>query len=179
MARKHTTGRLGRVRPDVGQRPDLEGQVSIFVAVDYCSAECIGIHAAHRAMRFGALEPFRKGMRACFGAFANAVAVGLELRYDHGSRFVADDFQRELAFLGITSSPAFVREPEGYGCAERFIRTRKEKARSGSAASTASSSCASAPRLQGHLQPDLDGPAPQLPDAGPVLADQLDLPQAA
>jgi len=26
----------------------------------------------------------------------------------------------------ITSSPAFVREPEGNGCAERFIRTLKE-----------------------------------------------------
>ena len=34
--------------------------------------------------------------------------------------------QRELAFLGIASSPAFVREPEGNGCAERFIRTLKE-----------------------------------------------------
>ena len=28
--------------------------------------------------------------------------------------------------LGITSSSAFVREPEGNGCAERFIRTLKE-----------------------------------------------------
>ena len=35
-------------------------------------------------------------------------------------------FQEELRFLGITSSPAFVREPEGNGCAERFIRTLKE-----------------------------------------------------
>src|SRR3954452_23261624 len=32
----------------------------------------------------------------------------------------------ELAFLGIASSPAFVRAPEGNGCAERFIRTLKE-----------------------------------------------------
>ena len=29
-------------------------------------------------------------------------------------------------FLGIESSPAFVRAPEGNGCAERFIRTLKE-----------------------------------------------------
>jgi hypothetical protein len=35
-------------------------------------------------------------------------------------------YQRELAFLGINSSPAFVREPEGNGCVERFIRTLKE-----------------------------------------------------
>ena len=30
--------------------------------------------------------------------------------------------QAEIRFLGIESSPAFVREPEGNGCAERFIR---------------------------------------------------------
>ena len=34
--------------------------------------------------------------------------------------------RKELAFLGIESSPAFVRAPEGNGCAERFIRTLKE-----------------------------------------------------
>ena len=32
----------------------------------------------------------------------------------------------ERRFLGIESSPAFVRAPEGNGCAERFIRTLKE-----------------------------------------------------
>ena len=65
-------------------------------------------------------------MRTCFGAFGEGIACGLKLRHDHGSQFVADDFQRELAFLGIASSPAFVREPEGNGCVERFIRTLKE-----------------------------------------------------
>ena len=35
-------------------------------------------------------------------------------------------FQEELRFFGIASSPALVREPEGNGCAERFIRTLKE-----------------------------------------------------
>ena len=34
--------------------------------------------------------------------------------------------RRRIAFLGIESSPAFVRAPEGNGCAERFIRTLKE-----------------------------------------------------
>ena len=42
------------------------------------------------------------------------------------SQYVAHDFQRERAFLGIEPSPAFIREPEGNGCAERFIRTLKE-----------------------------------------------------
>jgi putative transposase len=39
---------------------------------------------------------------------------------------MSDHFQTEIAFLGIESSPAFVRAPEGNGCAERFIRTLKE-----------------------------------------------------
>ena len=103
-----------------------EGQASIFVTVDHCSTECVGIHAARRATRFEALEPIRQGVRACFGAFAEGVASGLALRHDHGSQYVADDFQTELAFLGIEPSPAFAREPEGNGCAERFIRTLKE-----------------------------------------------------
>ena len=40
---------------------------------------------------------------------------------------MSDYFQAELKFLGIASSPAFVREPEGNGVAERFIRTLKEQ----------------------------------------------------
>ena len=103
-----------------------EGQASIFVTVDHCSTECVGIHAARRATRFEALEPLRQGVRTAFGGFAGGIAGGLKLRHDHGSQFVADDYQRELAFLGIESSPAFVREPEGNGCVERFIRTLKE-----------------------------------------------------
>jgi putative transposase len=39
---------------------------------------------------------------------------------------VSHPFQGEVRVLGIASSPAFVREPEGNGCAERFIRTLKE-----------------------------------------------------
>ncbi len=39
---------------------------------------------------------------------------------------MSQDFQEEIAFLGITSSPAFVRAPEGNGCAERFVRILKE-----------------------------------------------------
>lgn len=36
-------------------------------------------------------------------------------------------FQDELRWLVITSSPAVVREPEGNGCAERFIRPLTEQ----------------------------------------------------
>ena len=103
-----------------------EGQAAVFVAVDHCSAECVGIHAASRATRFEALEPLRQGVRRHFGGFAQDVACGLAVRHDHGSQYMAHDFQKELRFLGIESAPAFVRAPEGNGCAERFIRTLKE-----------------------------------------------------
>ena len=104
-----------------------EGQVAVFVAVDHCSAECVGLHAAQRATRFEALEPLRQGVRRHFGGFAQGIARGLAVRHDHGSQYMADDFRKEIAFLGIESSPAFVRAPEGNGCAERFIRTLKEQ----------------------------------------------------
>ncbi len=103
-----------------------EGQVAVFVAVVHCSAECVGIHAAQRATRFEALEPIRQGLRRHFGGFARGIAAGLSIRHDHGPQYMGEDFQREIAFLGIESSPAFVRAPEGNGCAERFIRTLKE-----------------------------------------------------
>ena len=103
-----------------------EGQAAVFVAVDHHSAECVGIHAARRGTRFEALEPIRQGVRTCFGVFAKDVASGLAVRHDHGSQYMSDAFQAELSFLGATSSPAFVRAPEGNGCAERFIRTLKE-----------------------------------------------------
>lgn len=40
---------------------------------------------------------------------------------------MSEAFQTELRFLGMTSSPAFVRAPEGNGVAERFIRTLNEQ----------------------------------------------------
>jgi putative transposase len=103
-----------------------EGPAAVFVAVDHCSAECVGIHAASHATRFEALEPLRQGVRRHFGGFARNIARGLAVRHDHGSQYMAHDFHKELGFLGIASSPAFVRAPEGNGCAERFIRTLKE-----------------------------------------------------
>jgi len=103
-----------------------EGQAAVFVAVDHCSAECLGIHASRDANRFEALEPVRQAVRRCHGSFGRDVAAGLRLRHDHGSQYVSHDFQVEIRFLGMESSPAFVREPEGNGCAERFIRTLKE-----------------------------------------------------
>ena len=102
------------------------GQVAVFVAVDHASAECVGLHAARRGTRHEALEPVRQGVVERFGAVEKDMAQGLSIRHDHGSQYMSHDFQKELAWLGASSSPAFVRAPEGNGCAERFIRTLKE-----------------------------------------------------
>ena len=104
-----------------------DGQVAVFVAVDHATAELVGVHAAKRATRYEALEPLRQGVRRCFGRIAANVANGLTVRHDHGSQYLSEAFQNELKFLGIASSPSFVRAPEGNGCAERVIRTLKEQ----------------------------------------------------
>jgi len=106
-----------------------EGQATIFFVIDHHTAECLGIHAALRGTRFEALEPLRQAVRWRFGRFEAAIAEGsgLLLRHDHGSQFVSHVYQDELRLLGIESSPSFVREPQGNGCAERFVRTLKEQ----------------------------------------------------
>lgn len=104
-----------------------DGQVTIFAAIDHCSADCIGIHVIKKAHRFEALEPIRQAVREQFGSFSAGVAAGVRLRHDHGSVYMSGDFQTEIGFLGMESSPAFVRQPEGNGCIERFFRTLKEQ----------------------------------------------------
>ncbi len=105
----------------------LEGMATVFVAVDHFVGDMVGIHAARPGTRFEALEPIHQGVRDHYGPLAEGVADGLVLRHDHGSQYMSYAFQQELAFLGIESSPSFVRAPEGNGVAERFIRTLKEQ----------------------------------------------------
>ena len=63
-----------------------EGIASVCVAIDHCTCECVGIHAAKMANRFEALEPIRQGVCEHFGAFEKNIAEGLSLRHDHGSQ---------------------------------------------------------------------------------------------
>ncbi len=127
-------GTITTERPDEMRGTDAtaclttrEGNATVFVAVDHCTQQCVGIHAARPGTRFEALEPLRQGLREHCGGYGAGVADGLALRHDHGSQYLSDHFQGELRFLGIRSSPSFVAAPEGNGCAERFIRTLKEQ----------------------------------------------------
>jgi len=104
-----------------------EGKATIFFVIDHCTAECLGIHAANPGTRFEALEALKQAVRSSFGVVAKGLAEGLALRHDHGSQCTSDDYQNELRFMAIRSSPSYVREPQGNGCAERFVRTLKEQ----------------------------------------------------
>ena len=109
-------------RHEVGNRPDHRGRPK---AKSRSSsprlAECVGCPPGH---------PLR-GARPSARAYA-ATSTALPARSPPASRFATTTDRNtwptsnELAFLGIESSPAFVRAPKGNGCAERFIRTLKE-----------------------------------------------------
>lgn len=106
----------------------LDGQqATIFGIYDHCTCELLGIHAALEANRYEAIVPLHQACRTSFGGVGKAIAVGLKLRHDNGSQFISRAFQAELRFLGMDSSPSFVRAPEGNGCIERFWRTLKEQ----------------------------------------------------
>jgi putative transposase len=115
----------------VGHRPDrdrhpAEGRARVLGAVDPGAGECVGPHAAAAGTRFEPLEPVRPGVLRHCGAIGRGVAHGLALRHDQDSNDMSRDFQHEIRCLGLESSPAFVREPEGNGVAERFIRSLQE-----------------------------------------------------
>jgi transposase InsO family protein len=86
-------------------------QVAVFIAVDHCSASCVGIHVAMRGTRFEALQPIRQGVRECFGAIGKDVADGLTIRHDNGSQYISHDFQSEIVWLGAKSGPVLCARP--------------------------------------------------------------------
>ncbi len=74
-------GTITTAAPDVMWGTDMtatmtvgEGAAVVFVAVDHCTTECIGLHAAKRGNRFEALEPIRQGVRERFGQIGEGVA---------------------------------------------------------------------------------------------------------
>ena len=104
-----------------------EGWVWGFIAVDHFNSECVGYHIAKSGSRFEALEPVAMGLHKVYGATGQDAARGLMLRMDHGCQYTSDHFLNQVAYWGITPSFAFVREPQGNGIAERFIKTLKQQ----------------------------------------------------
>lgn len=128
------TGTITTERPNVMWGTDAtrfyterDGWCWWFGAIDHASDDIVGWHVAKIGDRWAALEPIRAGARLAFGTFAKDVARGLTVRSDWGPQYIADAFGNELAWLGITHSHSYVREPQCNGVIERFIRTLKEQ----------------------------------------------------
>jgi len=102
-------------------------QAHVFAVIDHCVQDCIGIHVSDRATRYEAIEPIRKAVEYVYGKCDEQVAAGVGLRHDWGSAYTSGYFQDEVGFLGLESSPSYVRQPEGNGVAERFFKTLKEQ----------------------------------------------------
>ena len=67
----------------------VKGPVTVFAALDHCTAECVGIHAARHGDRIEALESLRQSVRDHFCGVAAAAAQGLTLRHDHGGVYLS------------------------------------------------------------------------------------------
>jgi len=104
------------------------GKVWIFGVAEHWNAEFLGWHVTKFGTRFEATQALAMAVRRQFGHLSAGAARGLALRHDHGSNFMADHFQKQAKFWGISPSYAFVAEPETNGVIERFFRTMKEQA---------------------------------------------------
>ena len=124
-----------------------EGNTAISFSVDHCSLEVVGIHAAKRGTRFEALEPIHQDVRHSFG-----VAQGRTLRHDHGSQFVADDFQNGIKLLGI-KIPRHTFWSRSETGSPNTLAVFSRKIFSGFAASIRSRNFGWRSGLQGNLQP--------------------------
>jgi transposase InsO family protein len=104
-----------------------DGVVWLFGVAEHWNAELLGWHVAKSGTRFEATQALGMAVRQGFGHLSAGAARGLALRHDHGSNFMADHFQKQIRFWGISPSYAFVGEPETNGVIERLFRTLKEQ----------------------------------------------------
>jgi len=104
-----------------------DGKVWLFATVEHWNAEALGWHVSKRGTRREALQATSMAVRQQFGHLGRDAARGVQLRHDHGSCFMADDFQTQIRAWGMTPSFAFVGQPETNGVVERFFRTLKEQ----------------------------------------------------
>ena len=82
-----------------------EGWYWFFAAAGHRDSDVVGWRVAKKGDRWAALEPVQ-GVRAHMGGFGKAIALGLGPRRDWGLRYGAKQFQAEIKWLGIRSTPA-------------------------------------------------------------------------
>ena len=104
-----------------------DGKVWLFATVEHWNAEALGWHVSKRGARHEALQAMGMAVRQQHGHLGRDAARGVQLRHDHGSCFMAEDFQSQIKAWGVTPSFAFVGQPQTNGVVERFFRTLKEQ----------------------------------------------------
>lgn len=106
-----------------------DGLSWFFGVIDHCNDEILGWHASVIGNRFAAMEPVHQAVMKEFGSLDKGIVqnTGLSLRRDHGTQYESKDFRKEMTFLGLEQSPAFVHSPQCNGIIERFNRTLQEQ----------------------------------------------------
>jgi len=104
-----------------------DGKVWLFGVVEHWNAEALGANVTKRGDPYGAAEVVGMAVKCIFGHVDASAARGVALRHHHGSAFMAEHFQKQIRFWGMSPSYAFVSEPETNGVAKRFLRTLKEQ----------------------------------------------------
>lgn len=109
-------------------RTDI-GKIYFFDITDHYNSEIKGWHVSVKSTAKDAMEAIRNAVRNEFGQVSQNICKphSLKLRVDHGTQFDSKDFEREIQFLGIEKSSAFVRSPQSNGVIERFHRTAQEQ----------------------------------------------------
>ena len=140
-----------------------DGQVTIFGAIDHCTAEGVGRHAAKYGTRFEALEPVRQGVRDHFGGMATGAATGLTMRHDHGSQYMSDDVSSR-APVPRHRVVAGLRPPAGRQRVHRTVLPHPQgTAAVGAALHGCRGPAAGPAHLQGDLEPAVVDRAARLP----------------
>ena len=105
-----------------------DGKVWLFGVAEHWNAELLGWHVSKRGTRFEAIEALGMAVRQQFGRLSAGAARGVAVRHDHGSNFMADDFQSQARFWGSRRATPSSASQETNGVIERLFRTLKEQA---------------------------------------------------
>ena len=82
-----------------------EGLAHVFVVVDHCTCECVGLHAARAATGFERWSRCARGCGSTSAGSRSGIARGLSIRHDHGSAYMSDDLLRVLRTSGHSPGP--------------------------------------------------------------------------
>ena len=114
---------------DIKEWRTANGKIWMFSIMDHFNSEVISWGTTIHATQDVAMDVLRAAVRKRFSAITKGVCEGIELylRTDYGSQFTAHRFNKEVSFLGLKWSRAFVRSPECNGVIERYHGTIKDQ----------------------------------------------------